>query len=1410
MGNMEGLMTANQISMMCRQQQKFIIYAASLLVIVILASGCQTGLDPGGVTTLENPTTTPTASTRSHPRIVVPERLQAAYENNIQFENYSLEDGLSQSVVTSIIQDQYGFMWFGTQDGLNRFDGNQFKTFKHDPDDPESLSDNLVIVMLEDQTGTIWIGTNNGGLNSYDPRTENFTSYRPDPDIPGSLLGETVSAIYEDNDGVLWVGTTSGLNRFNRDSGEFTHYINDPEKSDSIANNVVNDIVQDQKGRYWIATTNGVDLFNAKYGHFTHHQNDPFDPASLTHNQVNDLFVDKQGVLWVATLGGLNRYLPETRNFTRYQNDPEDPDSISFNDVFDLYEDQQGLFWVATNGGGLNRFDRSNERFIRFFNNPEDPDSLSSNQVWSIAEDAAGVLWFGTFGDGVDKFDPLQRKFLLFQHEPNNLNSLSDNSIWAMLEDHEGVLWIGTVGSGLNRFDRKTGEFEHFANDPDDPQSLGSNWILALMEDETGTIWVGTNTGLEKFDPESHSFVQYPMAPVYAIFQEDENSLWVGSQAGLVLFDIGSGNFTTYTNDPDDPESLSDNMVIYILEDSYGHLWLGTFNGGLNQLDRETLKFTSYMHDPEDRSTLGNNTVLAIHEDQAGELWLATSGGLDKFERESGSFTHYTEKDGLPNDTVYAAVEDDQGYMWISTNMGIARFDPSNNTFKNYSVVDGLQSNEFNMNSFLKTSDGEIFFGGINGLNAFLPEEVLDNPYTPPVVITDFQLFNQSVSAGEDSPLNESITTSENLVLDYDDDFFGFEFAAMDFSSPKEIEYAYMLEGFDEDWNYVGNRNYVGYTNVPPGDYTFRVRGTNSDGVWNEAGRAIGITITPPFWQTWWFRITAIIALVGGVLGVFSLRLRVVENQKQQLEFQVRERTQELRETMDELQVAKEQAEEANQAKSVFLANISHELRTPLNAILGFSQLMIRSANINRPDMPSLSPDQRENMEVINRSGEHLLGLINDVLEMSKIEAGRATLVENSFDLFRMLDGLEDMFRLRAEDKGLSLECDRDSDLPQYFYADEGKLRQIMMNLVGNAVKFTESGGIVVRTRLDVAGSDHLPGSLDEGQHILHVEVEDTGAGIPAGDIEAVFDPFVQSESGQATQEGTGLGLSISRQFAQLMSGELSVVSQEGKGSTFTLRIPVLVVDDTEIADHLRAKQVVSLEPGQPEYRILVVDDKDVNRSLIVKLLTPLGFTVREASNGQEAISVWQEWDPNLIFMDMRMPVMDGYQATREIKATTKGQATVIIALTASALEEDRQIILSEGCDDYLRKPFRENVLFDALTRHLGVRFVTQEVKLDEYTADDERFWGAEETLGLHLSLDECVDRLAQQPTDVIDELREATVLGYTGGILNGIDLIRESDPQLAGYLTELANAFNQDKILTIIQRVENQSGENE
>jgi signal transduction histidine kinase/CheY-like chemotaxis protein len=589
------------------------------------------------------------------------------------------------------------------------------------------------------------------------------------------------------------------------------------------------------------------------------------------------------------------------------------------------------------------------------------------------------------------------------------------------------------------------------------------------------------------------------------------------------------------------------------------------------------------------------------------------------------------------------------------------------------------------------------------------------------------------------------------------------------------------MEGLDKGWNQVDNRRFASYTNVPPGDYTFRVKATNSDGVWNEQGAALRIVIPPPFWQTTWFRVLVAAGLLGMISGVFLLRIRSVEGQRRKLEVQVAERTSELRTAMVELEHSKDAAEAANRAKSTFLANMSHEFRTPLNAILGFTQIMTRDRR--------LPPDHRQDIQIIHRSGEHLLGLINDVLDMSKIEAGRMRLNQRGFDLTRLLTGLEEMFALRAGQKDLALHLDLDPGVPRYVIADDGKLRQVLMNLLGNAVKFTDQGQVVLRVR---TASPPLGQGEMAGQWV-HFEVEDTGSGIPAGELQQIFVPFVQSSSADQAAEGTGLGLAISQQYVRLMGGEIQVSSELGRGSLFRFDLPLEAAGVGDLEKPPPSRRVAGLAPGQPAWRLLVVDDSEVNRKLLVKIFQPVGFQVREAANGVEALAVWEEWEPHLIWLDMRMPVMDGYETTRRIKATTRGMATVVIALTASALEEDKAVILSEGCDDYLRKPFREEDLFDAIARHLGVAYVYEEIgpAAAEPGAAGQPA-GDEQALAAQLA--------AASPA-WLARLEHAAALGDVQAIDRLAAEVAGEQPDLAEGIARLARQFDHEHILAAIHR---------
>jgi signal transduction histidine kinase/ligand-binding sensor domain-containing protein/CheY-like chemotaxis protein len=1224
-----------------------------------------------------------------------------------------------------------------------------------------------------------------------------------------SLGSNFINAIFEDSDGHLWIGTSGGgLNRFDRETGKFVKYLNDPNDPQSISGDSISTILEDKEGYLWVGTNgSGLNRFDRTTELFTTFKNDPDDPNSLSGEGVSEMLVDRFGKLWIATGGGgLNKIDPETGNFIHYRHEPDNPNSLSSNDISALYEDRNGFIWIGTNGAGLDVFDQTKGQFFHLQLDPNDPQSLSENHVLSVFEDRSGVLWFGTFGGGLNKFDPTNYKFFTYQNDPKDRNSLNDNGIWSIYEDGEGILWLGTNNGGLNRFDRETGDWRHFKHDPEDPNSLSTNTVFSILEDHDGNFWVGTfGGGLNKLGRETGKFTRFDTeSRVLTMYEDQAGNFWVGFWGGgLGLLNRNTGEITYYQNEEGNDQSLSDDFITDIQEDQDGQLWVGTAASGLNRFDPETKLVTRYQSDPSERGTLSNNAIMSIHLSQDGVLWVGTfGGGLNKYDPISDSFIAYREKEGLPNDSIYGILEDDDGNLWMSTNFGISKFNPTTETFKNFDLNDGLQSNEFNQNAFYKSSDGEMFFAGINGLNSFFPDEIIDNPFRPPVVITDFKLFNETVELGEESPLEKPIVETDELTLTYQDNFFSFGYAALHFSSPEENEYAYIMEGFDKDWNLVDGKRFADYTNVPPGDYIFKVVGTNRDGLWNPVGASLKISIIPPFWQTLWFRILAAVTIVGSVATVFRLRVRVGERQRQQLKAQVDDRTKELREAMVELKHSKEAAEAANRAKSVFLANMSHEFRTPLNAILGFSQLMIRSETIKPELGTNLTDDQRENLEVIVRSGEHLLGLINDVLEMSKIEAGRATLNEHSFDLQRMLDGLEEMFCYRAEEKGLSLTVTRIPEVPQYVKADEGKIRQVLMNLLGNAIKFTHMGQIELRVRY----TDGLGVGSGDGKRspTLAFEVEDSGPGIALEDQELIFDPFVQSAAGKQDQEGTGLGLTISEQFANLMNGELTVESEFGQGSTFTFTVPVTTLDAIELRSAQTTRRVVGIEEDQPTFRLLVVDDKEVNRQLMVKFLEPYNFEVREAINGLEAVEIWEEWEPQLIWMDMRMPVMDGYEATRTIKGTTRGHATVIIALTASALEEDRVVILSEGCDAYIRKPFRQEEIYEALSTHLGVRFIYEEIEaaevdgrggLDRLQVEAQRYANL-------------IERASILPEKLLNSLHDATILGNVTQIESLIYQIRDIDPDVSEALAVMARNFKHDEILILIQNTRERDAE--
>jgi signal transduction histidine kinase/ligand-binding sensor domain-containing protein len=1057
----------------------------------------------------------------------------------VRFEHLNIQDGLSQNAGLAIFQDSRGFLWIGTQDGLNRYDGYSFTVFKHDAGDPASISHNSVLSIAEDDDGFLWFGTWGGGLNRYDPAAETFTAYRNLPRDPASLSHDTVTSILQDSSGALWVGTLGGLDRFNPTINGFDHFRYSPNDPASLSSNVISVIFEDSRRQLWIGTGalalpgSGLNRFNPSTGKVTRFQHNDQDPTSLTSNNISAIQEAPDGSFWIGTGGyslpgnGLDLFNPQAGTAFHYMYDGQIEDTLSSNNISSLWGDHDGTLWIGTRTGGLNRMDFARSgHFTRYQHDPYFPDSLSGDDVWSLFMDRSGVLWIGTAHSGINKLPATSGQFSLYRNNPSNPNSLGTNTIGAFSEDRYGNLWIGTWGGGLDRFDPRRGQFEYFRHDPADPASLSNDLVMTVYADSRNVVWAGTlGGGLNRIEPATGEISHYlhdgrdstSLADdnVAVIIPDGAGGLWLGTFGGLSHYDPVTDTFANYVrnfaDNPSNPASLSENKVVSLyLDESENVLWIGTWGGGLNRLDLkdplstlpQLAPFRTYRYNSDDPASLSEDSVWSIQESADGFLWLGTQSGLNRFDPATQTFKRYTEKQGLPNDSVLGILKDNQGCLWLTTNNGLAKFDPLTGKSITYDESDGLQSNEFNSNAYFRSRDGTLYVGGINGFNAFDPEDIRPNPVPPPVAVTRFEIFNE--------PQTLDLSGATPIRLNYQQDFITFEFAALDFRAPQQNRYAYMLEGFDKNWVQTEDRRYATYTNLPGGEYVFHVKASNSDGVWNAIGVSIPVIVTPPVWEMWWFQSMGGVALAALTALGFRWRLSTIRRQKTALEEQVAIRTLELQRQIEQTQNAEQALAEkaAQEAVTVERTRLARDLHDAVTQTL-FSASLIAEV---LPDLWSMS--QTEGQKRIEELRQLTRGALAEMRTLL-VELRPNALTEIPLpDLLRQLcESLIGRARLPIQ---LQVRGARRllPDVQIAFY----RLTQEALN---NVVKHAKA------TQATVTLNMNEPVCLS---------IVDNGSG---------FDP--------ATVPPDHLGLKIMRERAEAIGAELSIYSEPGEGTQISI-----------------------------------------------------------------------------------------------------------------------------------------------------------------------------------------------------------------------------------------------------------------
>ncbi len=1106
-----------------------------------------------------------------------------AQTEKMDFKSLTTSMGLSHGDVLCFYQDHDGYIWIGTTDGLNKYDGIRFTVYKYNKKDTTSLSSGYINCIYEDKKNNLWIGVTNG-LCRYNRDKNNFERISL-IDNHNNKLNNLVAEIFEDNNNNLWIGCNYGVFLINGENKHVTEFFADSFHLNTL--NGCSGICQDKNGVFWFAFQSSNDLGIIKYNAATNKiiRYSTHDPIyKLRENSVNCLMIDNQNNIWIGySSSGIDVINGQTKTITSYQHIINNPNSLSNNNIFSIVQNSQGKIFIGTNGGGLNVFDPKTKLFYQYAVS-ESENSLLSNVVQNLYISRDGIVWIACWGGGVNFYDKRFNRFALYRQSKQDRNSLDGSSVTCFAQDTYGNIWVATDGGGINLFHPSKGNFTKNKSDSKNPQTLTNNKVLALETDNKGGLWAGMwQGGLNYFKidgdklflKKKYDFVDENdknSNSIFNLYFSKDNELWVGNYAsGAYQFDPTTEKFKAIELSTDSNAYIS---IRDIFCDSHNDIWFSSDSYGLIRLNRESGEFDRFIHDERDSASLIKSSINVVFEDSKKRLWVGgDEDGLNLFNRKTKSFTHYTIEQGLPDNSIVGILEDDHGNLWISSHNGISKAAIDSTivtngkpklTFRNYSVQDGLQGNVFNRWAYFKSSTGEMYFGGLNGFNVFHPDSINDNSYIPPVHITDFLLFNKPVIIGaKGSPLQKHISQTKELVLNYDQSIFTFRFIALNYIFSEKNQYAYIMEGFEKDWNYVGNKREATYTNLDPGKYTFRVKASNNDGIWNEKGVSLQIVILPPWWMTAWFRILAFLLVLSSLIGFYLMRVSSLNKQKGQLEKLVKERTreieekttilykqtnelnesnvlleerqQQIEEQSEELAVSNEKLLTLNATKDKFFTIIAHDLKNPFSSILGFCEVLL--FRYEKYD----DSKRKHLIGIIDQSAQKIYKLLENLLEWARSQTGNIKYTPEEFEIEEMIRDIIVLVDNSLNEKGLKISYNIPKDLK--IYADKNMIYTVIRNLVTNAIKFTEAGEITVEAK--------------EDDFQTKLSVIDKGVGIRPEVLDKIFE-IEKSKSTEGTrgETGTGLGLILCKEFIERNMGTIGVESELGKGSIFYFTIP--------------------------------------------------------------------------------------------------------------------------------------------------------------------------------------------------------------------------------------------------------------